>query len=95
MGRYGMLQCAANFKGSYGDKECRNCKTQDNENHRINFCKVWSKINLVNEAEKVDFENIYSENENESIKVVKEIIKMWDLGNNKNIMRCNADVSAP
>ena len=87
MGRYGMLQCAANFKGRYGDKICKKCLTEDNENHRINVCPEWSNINLVNETENIDFDQIHSENEGESLKVVKKVIEMWDLGNNKNTMR--------
>ena len=89
MGRYGMLHCAANFKGQYGDKICRTCNVEDNENHRINYCTVWSGINLSNKSEKIDFELIHSGDEKESIKVVKKIIEMWDLGNNKNTMRNN------
>ena len=87
MGRYGMLQCAANFKGQYGDKTCKKCLAEDNENHRINVCPEWSNINLINETEKLDFDQIHSENEEESLKIVKKVIEMWDLGNNKNTMK--------
>ena len=88
MGRYGMLQCAANFEKSYGGKNCRECSVIDDENHRINECKVWEHINLYNVNEKLDFDLIYSENTVHCIKIVERILIMWDLGNGRNTMRC-------
>ena len=40
MGRYGMLQCAANYGTGYGGKDCKICKEVDNESHRINNCSL-------------------------------------------------------
>ena len=87
MGRYGMLQCAANFSNGYGSKNCGRCGVVDDESHRINQCPEWGNINLVNSGECIDFDQLYSENEDESINVAKRIITMWDLANNKNCMR--------
>ena len=81
-----MLQCAANFSNGYGGKECGRCKVEDNESHRINDCVEWKHINLKNSDESIDYELIHSENEEESLKVVRQIISMWDLGNNRNSM---------
>ena len=87
MGRYGMLQCAANFSHGYGGKNCTTCGVEDNESHRMNHCSEWSDINLANSEDCIDYELIYSENDDESITVVHKIFTMWDLGNNKNCMR--------
>ena len=48
MGRFGMLQCAANFSNGYRGKKCGRCKVEDNESHRINDCLEWKHINLKN-----------------------------------------------
>ena len=87
MGRYGMLQCAANYSNGYGGKACRKCGVDDTESHRINYCTEWRSIILVDCDEKINFDSIYSENENDSMKIVHRILCMWDLGNNNNCMR--------
>ena len=87
MGRYGMLECAANFENKYGGKQCRTCNVIDNESHRINSCKVYESINLCNSSESVDFEFIYSNETAKCMKVVERILMMWDLVNGKNVMR--------
>ena len=87
MARYGMLQCAANFSCGYGTKTCRECDTIDDENHRINHCKLWYKNNLSLSVEKIDFTDVYSEDRNKSLKVIERVLMMWDLGNGKNAMR--------
>ena len=86
MGRYGMLQCAANFANGYGSKMCSKCGVEDNETHRINDCPEWIGINRHNSAEKIDYSCIYSDDQNEIIKVVQQILSMWDLGNGRNCM---------
>ena len=89
MGRYGMLQCAANFSNGYGGKSCKRCKVEDNEQHRMNECPEWRGINRQNQNEPMDYNMIYSDDERSVSKVVERIISMWDLGNNKNSMRPN------
>jgi len=89
MGRYGMLQCAANFEKSYGGKNCKECGVLDDENHRINDCKTFKDINLYNEDNKIDYNLIYSENSEQCLKVVEYILILWDLGNGRNTMRCS------
>ena len=87
MGRFGMLQCAANFSNGYGGKDCRSCGEIDNESHRINHCNLWDTINLSSSPDKINFEHIHSINETESMKVVERILLMWDLANGRNCMR--------
>ena len=86
MGRFGMLQCAANFSKGFGSKNCKTCKVIDNESHRMNHCQEWEGINLVRQYKIIDHDLIHSENESESMEVVRMIIAMWDLGNNRNCM---------
>ena len=87
MGRYGMLQCAANFSNGYGGKNCKRCHVADDEPHRINNCPEWSNTNLLNDNECINYDLIHAENVEDSMKVVKQIITMWNLGNNRNCMR--------
>ena len=90
MGRYGMLQCAANFSCGYKGKNCSECGVVDDEDHRINYCTLWKERNLSESDDKLDYSLIYSENLHESIKVVEVILNLWDLGNGKNSMRTDA-----
>ena len=87
MGRYGMLKCANNFSHGHGTKVCDVCKVKDDEGHRINICSKWAQINLVNDSEKVTFDDIYHDDYNRCHKVVRTVLQMWDLENGKNEMR--------
>ena len=87
MGRYGMLQCAANYSMGYATKLCKECGVTDDEEHRINHCKLWIDTNLSTSCEKLNFDDIYSDDRVKSLKVVERVLLMWDLGNGKNIMR--------
>ena len=87
MGRYGMLQCAANFSTGFGGKNCGKCGVVDDEDHRINYCSLWSTINLSSCNKKMDFKLIFSEEEQESMRVIRVVLDMWDLENGKNCMR--------
>ena len=84
-----MLRFAANFRDGYGSKLCTRCNVCDNEDHRINYCPEWSETNMYANTEKIKFEDIHSDNEIEAMTVVKKILEIWDLGNNKNCMRIN------
>ena len=81
MGRFGMLQCAANFSTGNGGKDCKTCKALDDECHRINFCPLWKETNLSDSIEKIDFTAINSNDLSQIMSVVKVILNMWDLGN--------------
>ena len=87
MGRYGMLNCKANFSSGYGGKDCATCNKVDDENHRINECVEYRAINLYQMEEKINFNLIYSDRLEEVLKVVEIILKLWDLGFGKNTMR--------
>ena len=87
MGRYGMLKCKSNFSCGNGRKLCDVCGSIDDEDHRINYCVVYQSINRCNSESKIDFNCIYSDDLNESLKVVKIVLGLWDLGNGRNEMR--------
>ena len=92
MGRYGMLNCKANFSSGYGGKDCATCNKVDDENHRINECIKYRAINLYERENKINFNLIYSDTVQEVLKVVEIILKLWDLGFGKNTMRQTQEV---
>ena len=87
MGRYGMLDCKNNFSMGYGGKMCAECNSLDNEAHRINMCVNFRDVNRCDQADKVDFEKIYSDEPDEVITVVNAILTIWDLYHGKNTIR--------
>ena len=87
MGRFGMLQCAKNFATQNGTKQCKQCGVIDDEDHRMNYCTQYRSVNLYNKTEKVEFDDIYSDDVNKIMNVVKTILCVWDLAHNKNEVR--------
>ena len=87
MGRFGMLQCAANFSSGNGGKTCKTCCVIDDESHRINDCPLWKETNLYDSQEKIDFTLINSRDMKDTMRVIEIILRMWDLGNGRNSMR--------
>ena len=86
MGRFGMLLCGANYSSGSNSKMCTNCKVTDTEAHRINDCVLYRNTNRYDLVEKCDFDDIYDDNPERSMNVVKQILKLWDLGNRRNVM---------
>ena len=86
LSRFGMLECGRNFKGTLPEK-CMQCNELDNENHRLNHCVRWKHANLYNEAEKVPFEDIFSNDVNTIKNVVDKIKRLWNVGNGNGSMR--------
>ena len=82
-----MLECGANFQMKYGGKLCKQCNIIDDEDHRLNNCPTFKDVNFYDTMEKIDFQMIYSDNLEESSKVIKAILAVWDLGCGKNVMR--------
>ena len=87
MGRFGMLQCAKNFATQHGTKQCKDCGVIDDESHRINFCTKYRTVNNCDKTDKIEFDDIYSDDNNKIMNVVKAILCVWDLAHNKNEMR--------
>ena len=86
MSMFGMLDCANNYK--YGNKGelCSMCNTTDDENHRINFCKKFSGMNLCDSLVKFDFRSIYSMNHETVDRAIDVVSSLWNLRNGKNEM---------
>ena len=82
MGRYGMLDCACNYRSKYKTVECLQCKKEDNENHRMNECAKWRRDDSTN----MSFSQIYSD-ESETLKTMaKQILSYWCIEHGKNQM---------
>ena len=77
MARFGMLQCGVNYKGTI-NQQCSTCNTLDNEEHRLNYCKLWQDMNLYNEAEKIPFEHVYSADITVLRNIIPKIENIWN-----------------
>ena len=82
--RFGMLACGTNFKGST-DSQCSECKCLDNEDHRLNYCKLWRDINYYDDEDKVNFDSVFSDDLNELRSTVSKFERVW---NTKNANGC-------
>ena len=87
MSMTGMLDCAKNYKNGYKGDLCSVCGTTDDENHRINFCTKFSRINLCNSLVKFDFRCIYSQDPETVDRAIDVVSMLWNLSNGKNEMR--------
>ena len=87
MGKYGMLDCGANYAMGYGGKNCQKCGTLDDENHRINHCIRFRHINLCDVDEECDFAMIFSNDAKLIRQVITSVLSIWDLGHGKNSIR--------
>ena len=86
MGRYGMLDCRANFSNGYGDKMCDLCGMIDDEKHRMNECEKYKGVNHCDDQHKISFDDIYHDDMERVKPVIDSILTMWDLKNGKNKM---------
>ena len=82
-----MLQFAKNFATQHGTKQCKDCGVLDDENHRINLCIKYRSVNYCDKAEKIEFNDIFSDDNLKIMNVVKAILSVWDLAHNKNEVR--------
>ena len=80
-----MLQCGKNFGGTIGGM-CGECSTYDDENHRMNHRKKWKHINHFDHVEKIDFNQVYSQNVETLRDIVKELQKVWNTRNTPGMM---------
>ena len=87
MGRYGMLDCRANYKFKYKSDLCQKCGVTDDETHRINFCVDWKQFNLYNFRTKINFNSVYLSDPEVLNTIADIILQLWDITNEKNQMR--------
>ena len=78
--RHMMLECGNNFKNSR-NSVCTTCKTEDNENHRLNYCVRFKTINYHDCNEKINFDDVHSSDISVVRKVIKAIEKVWNTRN--------------
>ena len=77
--RFGMLECGHNYKGTLSS-ECVICKCLDDEEHRMNHCRKLAEVNYHNQAEKVNFDTIYT-NDVDTLKIIVERISRVECRN--------------
>ena len=77
MARHGLLECGKNYKGTINEM-CDQCRTVDDENHRLNTCTKWHTVNLCNSTEKIKFDDVYSDNIEDVRKVLAHVSKIWN-----------------
>ena len=82
-----MLKCANNFSVGHGTKTCDICGVLDNESHRINDCTKWRDVNVHTSGQKINYDDIYSDDTDKCWAIVSIILSMWDLENGRNEMR--------
>ena len=75
--RYGMLECGKNFKGTRC-VERSTCLCLDDEEHRLNYCPVFSSTNYPNCPTKIKFESIFSENIEDIREALAKIESVWN-----------------
>ena len=83
--RYGMLECGKNFGGTIGGT-CSECNEYDDEEHRLNHCNKWADINYLNSSEKIDFNDVHSENLTTLRTVICKLQKVWNMKNAQGTM---------
>ena len=72
-----MLECGSNFKGTM-PQMCPTCKTTDNEQHRLNYCSVFSNVNRSNDPVKSCFNDIYSNDFDVLRHILDDVEKVWE-----------------
>ena len=84
MAQFGMLDCAKNYRMKYGTNECKTCKKEDDEQHRLTDCPKWKNGGT---NDNVNFSDVYSDDTEVLKKVAKEILKVWEIHHGKNQMK--------
>ena len=80
LGRFRMLECGNNFKGSFSTT-CSECNITDDEKHRMNFCIKFRTTNNYDSENKKDFDDIYFENIDILRQIIPRISKIWNVRN--------------
>ena len=75
-----MLECGNNYKGTM-KQICETCNCVDDESHRLNVCIKWRGKNLFDSNEKIDFNDIYSNDANVLRNIIPHIQKLWNMKN--------------
>ena len=76
--RYGMLECGRNFQGTI-QKLCKTCNILDDEEHRLNACIQFSRINYLTHPDKLPFESVFSDDVNTLQSIIARISCVWNV----------------
>ena len=87
MGRYGMLDCRANYSMGYGSRECGRCMVMDDVDHRVNWCSEYKHTNLYESRTKIDIDMLHCDDVEVIKPIIVTVLSMWDLEHGKNIMK--------
>ena len=80
LGRFGMLECGTNFKGS-NNTICDFCDVYDNEKHRLNYCRKFRTTNYCESDTKIDFDLVFSTDIDTLRKIIPQISQVWNTRN--------------
>ena len=73
-----MLECGKNYKGTM-DETCKECRVTDNEDHRLNECRIREQTNNICGSGRVNFRDIYSSDLETLKRITREIDKVWEI----------------
>ena len=68
-----MLECGNNLKETMPEM-CKTCNVLDDEDHRLNECRVYNDMNLVNKSTKANFGDVFSD-ENDKLNSILDHIE--------------------
>ena len=78
--RFRMLECGTNFKNSISTT-CSTCKKRDDEVHRLNHCKRYKTTNYYEDANKPNFDDVFSSDVTVLRNIIPSIERVWNTRN--------------
>ena len=75
-----MLECGKNFQGTRSNF-WEECNEIDDEKHRINFCPKFQSLNNYEQADKVNFDLVFSNNIETLRTILPKIAEIWNTYN--------------
>ena len=80
LGRFGMLECGKNFKGT-SNANCTSCNAYDDEKHRLNYCSKSRTTNNYDNDTKSDFDLVFSDKIETLRLIIPRISRVWNTRN--------------
>ena len=77
MARYGRLECGKNVKGTLSEI-CDQCKSVDDEDHRINYCIRWKAMDMYDNPNKIVYTDVYTNDMTKIRKLTACIERIWN-----------------
>ena len=57
---------------------CHECKALDDEDHRLNECRVFKDMNLANQSTRANFNDVYSDENDKLNSILAHIENLWE-----------------